>query len=194
MSPTTRSAWVARCRSCSCAAPGEVGHGAGCPAASSGGGRRSRRVSPARNRIEVMHGVNLDMLGRRDPALYGTLTLAELEAQIASEPTRSISAARSSRPTTKARSSSTCTRCRRGRRDPAEPRRVDALRVGDPRRARDRRAPCARDPPVGYREARAAGDASRSSATCASRRLRPRPRGLPRRARAAPRGARRGRA
>ncbi len=33
-------------------------------------------------RIEVLHGVNLDMLGRRDPAQYGTLTLAELEAQI----------------------------------------------------------------------------------------------------------------
>src|ERR1700757_2802709 len=30
-----------------------------------------------------MHGVNLDQLGRRDPALYGTLTLAELEQQIA---------------------------------------------------------------------------------------------------------------
>ena len=33
-------------------------------------------------RIEVMHGVNLDQLGRRDPLLYGTLTLAELERQI----------------------------------------------------------------------------------------------------------------
>jgi 3-dehydroquinate dehydratase-2 len=33
-------------------------------------------------RIEVMHGVNLDQLGRRDPRLYGTLTLAELEQQI----------------------------------------------------------------------------------------------------------------
>jgi 3-dehydroquinate dehydratase-2 len=29
-----------------------------------------------------MHGVNLDMLGRRDPEHYGTLTLAELETQI----------------------------------------------------------------------------------------------------------------
>jgi 3-dehydroquinate dehydratase-2 len=28
----------------------------------------------------LLHGVNLDMLGRRDPANYGTLTLAELEA------------------------------------------------------------------------------------------------------------------
>jgi 3-dehydroquinate dehydratase-2 len=34
-------------------------------------------------RVEVMHGVNLDQLGRRDPLLYGTLTLAELEARIA---------------------------------------------------------------------------------------------------------------
>jgi 3-dehydroquinate dehydratase-2 len=32
--------------------------------------------------VEVMHGVNLDQLGRRDPSLYGTLTLAELEQRI----------------------------------------------------------------------------------------------------------------
>jgi 3-dehydroquinate dehydratase-2 len=35
-----------------------------------------------RNRVEVMHGVNLDQLGRRDPAHYGTLTLDELEMRI----------------------------------------------------------------------------------------------------------------
>jgi 3-dehydroquinate dehydratase-2 len=35
-----------------------------------------------RNRIEVMHGVNLDQLGRRDPAQYGTLTLDELEVKV----------------------------------------------------------------------------------------------------------------
>jgi 3-dehydroquinate dehydratase-2 len=35
-----------------------------------------------RNRIEVMHGVNLDQLGRRDPAHYGTATLTELEMGI----------------------------------------------------------------------------------------------------------------
>jgi len=33
-------------------------------------------------RIEVMHGVNLDQLGRRDPLQYGTLTLAQLERRI----------------------------------------------------------------------------------------------------------------
>jgi len=35
-----------------------------------------------RNRIEVMHGVNLNELGRRDPAHYGSLTLTELEMTI----------------------------------------------------------------------------------------------------------------
>src|ERR1700744_5753816 len=35
-----------------------------------------------RNRIEVMHGVNLDQLGRRDPDHYGTLTLSALEIGI----------------------------------------------------------------------------------------------------------------
>jgi 3-dehydroquinate dehydratase II len=35
-----------------------------------------------RNRIEVMHGVNLDQLGRRDPAHYGKLTFDALERQI----------------------------------------------------------------------------------------------------------------
>jgi 3-dehydroquinate dehydratase-2 len=36
-----------------------------------------------RNRIEVMHGVNLDQLGRREQAHYGGLTLGELELRIA---------------------------------------------------------------------------------------------------------------
>ena len=39
-------------------------------------------MTPKRYRVEVMHGVNLDQLGRRDPLLYGTLTLAELEQRI----------------------------------------------------------------------------------------------------------------
>jgi 3-dehydroquinate dehydratase-2 len=33
-------------------------------------------------RIEVMHGVNLDMLHRRDPTHYGDLSLLELERRI----------------------------------------------------------------------------------------------------------------
>jgi 3-dehydroquinate dehydratase-2 len=39
-------------------------------------------MSQRRYRIEVLHGVNLDQLGRRDPLLYGELTLRELEARI----------------------------------------------------------------------------------------------------------------
>jgi 3-dehydroquinate dehydratase II len=34
------------------------------------------------NRVEVLHGVNLDMLGRRDPEHYGNYTLFELETRI----------------------------------------------------------------------------------------------------------------
>ena len=33
-------------------------------------------------RVDVLNGVNLDMLGKRDPAVYGTGTLDELETQI----------------------------------------------------------------------------------------------------------------
>ena len=36
----------------------------------------------------LLHGVNLDMLGRRDAAVYGTLTLAELEARVTAEGAR----------------------------------------------------------------------------------------------------------
>ncbi len=40
-------------------------------------------MSEQSHRIEVMHGVNLDQLGRRDLAQYGALTLGELERGIA---------------------------------------------------------------------------------------------------------------
>jgi 3-dehydroquinate dehydratase-2 len=40
-------------------------------------------MTGVRGRIEVMHGVNLDMLGVRDPSHYGSLTLGEMETQIA---------------------------------------------------------------------------------------------------------------
>jgi 3-dehydroquinate dehydratase-2 len=33
-------------------------------------------------RVFVLNGVNLNILGRRDPALYGGLTIAELESRI----------------------------------------------------------------------------------------------------------------
>jgi 3-dehydroquinate dehydratase-2 len=38
---------------------------------------------PDDQRVEVLHGVNLNLLGERDPLHYGTLTLADLETRIA---------------------------------------------------------------------------------------------------------------
>jgi 3-dehydroquinate dehydratase-2 len=35
-----------------------------------------------KNRVTVLHGVNLDQLGVRDPAVYGTQTLTELEVRV----------------------------------------------------------------------------------------------------------------
>ena len=69
-------------------------------------------MAQPRNRVEVMHGVNLDQLGRRDPAHYGALTLDR--ARAFRSPTRRpswVSRRASSRPTTRASSSSTCTAC-----------------------------------------------------------------------------------
>jgi 3-dehydroquinate dehydratase-2 len=40
-------------------------------------------AAKALNTLWLLHGVNLDMLGRRDPAVYGTMTLAELESYVA---------------------------------------------------------------------------------------------------------------
>ena len=39
-------------------------------------------MSNARNRIHVMHGVNLDQIGRRDPRHYGGMTFMKLEQAI----------------------------------------------------------------------------------------------------------------
>jgi 3-dehydroquinate dehydratase II len=35
-----------------------------------------------KNRVDVMHGVNFDVLERRDPEIYGGFTLTDLEVQI----------------------------------------------------------------------------------------------------------------
>jgi 3-dehydroquinate dehydratase-2 len=45
-------------------------------------------MSASQHRIAVMHGVNLDQLGRRDPLHYGTLTLSDLQRRIEAEAER----------------------------------------------------------------------------------------------------------
>jgi 3-dehydroquinate dehydratase-2 len=47
------------------------------------GGHVAASGARNRNRVAVMHGVNLDQLGRRPAGHYGTLTLMQLEARIA---------------------------------------------------------------------------------------------------------------
>ena len=39
-------------------------------------------MTATRNRVAVLHGVNFDILDRRDPAVYGGLSLAQLEQRI----------------------------------------------------------------------------------------------------------------
>lgn len=39
-------------------------------------------MNRSHNRVEVLHGVNLDMLGRRNPEHYGSFTLSQLETRI----------------------------------------------------------------------------------------------------------------
>ncbi len=39
-------------------------------------------MTTVRNRVAVLHGVNFDILERRDPAVYGGLSLSQLEARI----------------------------------------------------------------------------------------------------------------
>jgi 3-dehydroquinate dehydratase-2 len=39
-------------------------------------------MASTRNRVQVLHGVNFDMLGSRDRLIYGDFTLPELEVRI----------------------------------------------------------------------------------------------------------------
>jgi 3-dehydroquinate dehydratase II len=41
------------------------------------------RRGAATRRVQILHGPNLNLLGTRDPAVYGTTTLAEIDAELA---------------------------------------------------------------------------------------------------------------
>ena len=61
------------------------------------------------NRVEVLHGVNFDMLGSRNRLIYGDFTLPELEVKIKRFASTSTSSRPSSNRTRRASSSSTFT-------------------------------------------------------------------------------------
>jgi 3-dehydroquinate dehydratase-2 len=46
---------------------------------------RSRRETGGRTRVLVLHGPNLNLLGEREPEIYGHLTLGEVDARIKEE-------------------------------------------------------------------------------------------------------------
>lgn len=44
---------------------------------------RAGRAGAPQIHVQVLHGPNLNLLGTRDPAMYGTTTLAEIDAELA---------------------------------------------------------------------------------------------------------------
>src|SRR5579863_6422406 len=97
-------------------------------------------MSPVRNRVEVLHGVNMDMLGRRDATHYGTVTLAELERRITQYGLELE---------LEVHCFQTNSEADFVKRLHALPGRVDALCMGDPRRPRDCGAAGRRGAPFG---------------------------------------------
>ena len=119
-------------------------------------------MSGTRNRIEVLHGVNLDMLGKRDAQHYGTLTLVELEVRIRHW------ARELGLETSFFHTNSEGEFIERLHQAPQvadglvlNPGRLDALQLCDPRRARDRRRAGDRGAPLRRRQARGVAPRSR---------------------------------
>ena len=113
------------------------------------------RMTATRNRVAVLHGVNFDILERRDPSVYGGRSLSELE-----HADRGLGARAG--PGTDLLPDQPRGRVRRvpapaarpGRRGAGQRRRLDPLQPRDRRRARRRRPARGRGPPLRRRGAR----------------------------------------
>ena len=66
-------------------------------------------MTGSHNRVAVLHGVNFDVLEKRDPEVYGGLSLSELEMRIRHDARSWTWKRSSSRPTRRASSPNTCT-------------------------------------------------------------------------------------
>ena len=116
-----------------------------------------RRVADATVKtLWLLHGVNLDMLGRRDPAHYGALTLAELESLRGRlrRGARLRGALLPDQPRGRARREAPRDRARGRRRRDHQPRRLDALQLRRARRAGAGGRADRRGAPLGDRGAR----------------------------------------
>jgi hypothetical protein len=60
-------------------------------------------------KILVLHGPNLNLFGRREPHIYGTTTLAQIDAMLATLAKELGVSSKPSSPTTRARWSTSCT-------------------------------------------------------------------------------------
>ena len=129
-------------------------------------------MSSARNRVEVLHGVNLDVLDRRDPDIYGGLSLTELEVKIRRlGPRAGPGAALLPDQLRAASSASTCTGCPSSptpQSSTPAPGPTTAARSGTPWRSRGRRpsrstSPTSRPASPGARSPSLTGSCSRRS-------------------------------
>ena len=154
------------------------------------GARRADRDRVARVRVVVLNGVNLDVLGRRDPGSTAGSASTELETRIYEWAQR----ARAARPLPPDEPRGRVRRlvprrARLGRRRDRQPRRLDALQLRDPRRARAvRRCRSSRCTSRTSTSARSGGAHSVIADLAATRVIGKGPDGLPRGARV-PRGA-----
>ena len=123
---------------------------------------RGLPVPFAAMQVTVLNGVNLNMLGRRDPEQYGDMTLQQLETRIYEWAQELNMSARCSQTNQRGRVRGHDPRGLLGhRRARREPRRMEPLQLRHPRCARDLPGPDRRGAPLRHRAAASSGGATR---------------------------------